>query len=77
MVITRGLVTWRVCAWMQMPHQGGDRIHVTVKKFKGDVDAALNKVSKTTGASLMAIQRTLTTTLVRRGSTTVPSDLRK
>ena len=50
---------------MQVPHRGGDRIHVTVQKFKGDVDAAFDKVSKTTGAGFMAIQRTLTTTLVR------------
>eukprot|EP00904_Undaria_pinnatifida_P013003 jgi/Undpi1/8833/HiC_scaffold_25.g11295.m1 len=46
-----------------VPHRGGDRIHVTVQKFKGDVDAAFDKVSKTTGAGFMAIQRTLTTTL--------------
>ena len=49
---------------MQVPHRGGDRIHVTVKKFKGDVNAAFDRVSKTTEAGFMAIQRTLTTTLV-------------
>jgi len=71
-----------VCLWLavwlrlihaQVPHKGGDRIHVSVKKFNMGVNAAFGRLTKTTGASWQSIQSTINTRIVRNVGVPVPS----
>ena len=48
----------------QVPHRGGDRLHVSVKKFNRGVNAALGRLQKTTGAGWHTIQSSINTTIV-------------
>lgn len=49
----------------QVPHRGGDRLHVSVKKFNRGVNAAIGRLTKTTGAGWQTIQSSINTTIVR------------
>lgn len=49
----------------QVPHRGGDRIHVSVKKFNQGVNDVIGRMTKTTGAGWHAIQSSINTTIVR------------
>ncbi|CAN0182222.1 unnamed protein product [Pylaiella littoralis] len=46
-----------------VPHRGGDRIHVSVKKFNRGVNEVIGRVTKTTGAGWQAIQGSINTTI--------------
>lgn len=56
----------------QVPHRGGDRLHVSVKKFNRGVNAALGRLQKTTGAGWHTIQSSINTTIVRWFCFSVP-----
>ncbi|CAM9129063.1 unnamed protein product [Scytosiphon promiscuus] len=46
-----------------VPHKGGDRIHVSVKKFNRGVNDAIDRMTKTTGKGWQAIQSSINTTI--------------
>lgn len=49
---------------MQVPHKGGDRIHVTMRKLNRDMIGAIDRVHRTTTTGLSRFQTTVTSTLV-------------
>eukprot|EP00903_Cladosiphon_okamuranus_P008634 g8280.t1 len=46
-----------------VPHRGGDRLHVSVKKFNRGVNEALDRLTKSTGAGWHTIQSSINTTI--------------
>ncbi|CAM9561115.1 unnamed protein product [Ectocarpus fasciculatus] len=48
---------------LHVPHRGGDRIHVSVKKFNRGVNAAIGRMTKSTGKGWHIIQSSINTTI--------------
>ncbi|CBN78302.1 DDHD domain-containing protein [Ectocarpus siliculosus] len=48
---------------LHVPHRGGDRIHVSVKKFNRGVNAAIGRMTKSTGKGWNIIQSSINTTI--------------
>eukprot|EP00752_Nemacystus_decipiens_P005637 g5101.t1 len=46
-----------------VPHRGGDRLHVSVKKFNRGVNEAIGRLQKSTGAGWHTIQNSIHTTI--------------
>ncbi|CAM9706894.1 unnamed protein product [Ectocarpus sp. 13 AM-2016] len=48
---------------LHVPHRGGDRIHVSVKKINRGINAAIGRMSKSTGKGWNIIQSSINTTI--------------